>query len=47
MSSVNQGNELFQTGIWSKGDQTLTLIRVADSSGSDDAFFLIMSLATN
>lgn len=47
MSSVNQSNELFQTGIWSKGDQTLTLIRVADSSGGDDAFFLIMSLAAN
>ncbi|MBK8987614.1 MAG: hypothetical protein IPM39_16310 [Chloroflexi bacterium] len=47
MSSVNQSNDLFQTGIWSKGKQTLTLIRVADSSAGDDAFFLIMSLATN
>lgn len=47
MNSVNEGNELFQTGIWSKGDQTLTLIRVADASTGEDAFFLIMSLATN
>lgn len=47
MSSVNQGNDLFQTAIWSQGKQTLTLIRVAESATADGDFLLIMSLATN
>ena len=47
MSSVNQGNDLFQTAIWSQGKQTLTLIRVAQDATADGDFLLIMSLATN
>lgn len=47
MSSVNQGNDLFQTGTWSKNKQTLSLIRVAETIESDGSFILIMSLATN
>lgn len=47
MSSVNQGNDLFQTAIWSQGKQTLTLIRVAQDATTDGDFLLIMSLATN
>lgn len=47
MNSVNEGNDMFQTGIWSKDKQTLTLIRVADSVTGEDSFFLILSLATN
>jgi PBP1b-binding outer membrane lipoprotein LpoB len=47
MDSVNQDNDLFQTGIWSKGKQTLTLVRVADTATAEDAFILILSLTTN
>ena len=47
MSSVNQGNDLFQTAIWSQGKQPLTLIRVAQDATADGDFLLIMSLATN
>lgn len=47
MDSVNQGNDLFQTGTWSKGKQTLTLVRVADTATAEDAFILILSLTTN
>ena len=47
MSTVNEGNDMMQTGIWSKGKQTLTLVRVAESADEDGTFLLIMSLATN
>jgi len=47
MDSVNQGNDLFQTGTWSRNKQTLSLIRVAETTESDGSFLLIMSLATN
>ncbi len=47
MDSVNQGNDLFQTGTWSKGKQTLTLVRVADNATAEDASILILSLTTN
>lgn len=47
MNSVNQSNDLFQTGTWSRNKQTLSLIRVAESTDSDGSFLLILSLATN
>jgi len=47
MSSVNQSNDMFQTGIWSKDKQTLSIVRVSDAATSDESFFLILSLATN
>ncbi len=47
MSSVNEGNDLFQTAMWSRGKQNLTLIRVAESATADGDFLLILSLATN
>ena len=47
MSTVNEGNDMMQTGIWSKGKQTLTLVRVAESVDENGTFLLIMSLATN
>ena len=46
MSSVNQSNDMFQTGIWSKDKQTLSIIRVSDGA-AEESFFLILSLATN
>ncbi len=30
MGAANQGNDLFQTAIWSKGKQTLTVAMIAD-----------------
>jgi hypothetical protein len=30
LQTANEGNELFKTAIWSKGDQTLTVIMVTD-----------------
>lgn len=47
LNSVNQGNDLFQTGIWSRNKQTLSLIRVAETTDSNGSFLLILSLATN
>lgn len=47
MSSVNQGNDMFQTGAWSRNKQTLSLIRVAETVESEGSFLLILSLATN
>ncbi len=47
MNSVNQANDMFQTGTWSRNKQTLSLIRVAETTDSDGSFLLILSLATN
>ncbi len=47
MSSVNDGNDMMQTTFWSRGKQTLTMIRVAEDVAGDGDFLLIMSLATN
>jgi len=47
MNTVNQGNDLFQTGMWSTSKQTLTLIRVAETTDTNGSFLLILSLATN
>lgn len=47
MNSVNQGNDMLQIGTWSKNKQTLSLIRVAETTDSNGSFLLIMSLATN
>ena len=47
MNSVNQSNDLFQTTTWSRDKQTLSLIRVAETTESDGSFLLILSLATN
>jgi hypothetical protein len=46
LDSANAGNELFQTAIWSKGKQNLTVIRTMDASNPDQPY-LILSLATN
>lgn len=46
LETANAGNELFQTAIWSKGDQNLTVIRTADALNPDQPY-LILSLATN
>ncbi|MCB8978809.1 MAG: hypothetical protein H6657_15430 [Ardenticatenaceae bacterium] len=47
MSSVNQSNDMMQTTFWSRGKQTLTMVRVAQDVAGDGDFLLIMSLATN
>jgi hypothetical protein len=46
MDSVNTGNEFFQTAIWSRGDQTITIIRNVDPTNAENVM-LMMSLATN
>ncbi len=46
MESVSTDNPLFQTAIWSKGKQTLTLVRSVNPTNEDQPY-LIMSLNTN
>ena len=46
LDQANAGNEFFQTGIWSKGKQNLTVIRSVDALNPDQPY-LILSLATN
>jgi hypothetical protein len=46
LESANTGNELFQTSIWSKGKQNLTVMRVADATNPTQPY-LILSLSTN
>jgi hypothetical protein len=46
MDSVNTGNEFFQTAIWSRGDQNITIIRNIDPTNAENVM-LMMSLATN
>ncbi len=46
MNQANAGNDLFQTTIFSKGKQSLTIIRSADPINAD-SLYLIFSLATN
>jgi hypothetical protein len=46
MNQVNAGNDMFQTTIFSKGKQTLTVMRIADPVNLD-SLYLIFSLATN
>lgn len=46
LESANAGNELFQTAMWSKGKQNLTVIRTVDAQNPDQPY-LILSLATN
>lgn len=46
MNQVNTENSIFQTTIFSKGKQTLTLIRTADPLNAE-AQYLLFSLATN
>lgn len=45
MGAANQGNDLFQTAIWSKGKQTLTVAMVADPIDKKQRQ-LILSLST-
>lgn len=46
MNQVNADNDVFQTAIFSKGKQSLTVMRVADPT-NPDSLYLILSLATN
>ncbi len=46
LDSANVGNELFQTTIYSKDDQSLTVFRMTDALNPDQPY-LILSLATN
>lgn len=46
MNQVNTDNDLFQTTIFSKGKQSLTIVRMTDPS-NPEAVYLILSLATN
>jgi len=45
METANQGNELFQTAIWSKDKQTLTLVMVTDPTDQTKKQ-LLFSLST-
>lgn len=45
MEAANQGNELFQTALWSKGKQTLTTVMITDPSDGTQKE-LILSLST-
>lgn len=45
MEAANQGNELFQTALWSKGKQTLTTVMVTDPTNATNKQ-LILSLST-
>ncbi|HNB52906.1 MAG TPA: hypothetical protein PK530_13235 [Anaerolineales bacterium] len=46
LNQVNADNDVFQTAIFSKGKQSLTIMRVADPT-NPDSLYLILSLATN
>jgi hypothetical protein len=46
LNQANAGNDLFQTTIFSKGKQTLTIIRSADPV-NPESLYLIFSLTTN
>jgi hypothetical protein len=46
MESASAGNPLFQTALWSRGKQTLTLVRSVDPT-NESGVYLIMSLNTN
>lgn len=46
LESANAGNDLFQTTIYSKDKQNLTVFRLADATNPDQPY-LILSLATN
>jgi hypothetical protein len=45
MGAANQGNDLFQTAIWSKGKQTLTAAMIASPTGKKERQ-LILSLSS-
>jgi hypothetical protein len=45
MGAANQGNDLFQTAIWSKGKQTLTVVMIAGPTAKKQGQ-LILSLST-
>lgn len=46
MESANAANDMFQTAIWSRGKQNLTIIRTANPTNAEDVF-LMLSLANN
>jgi hypothetical protein len=46
LESTNQGNELFQTAMWSKGKQIFTIFRLLEMPGATQPY-LIVSLNTN
>ncbi|MFZ0547024.1 MAG: hypothetical protein WAM60_16385, partial [Candidatus Promineifilaceae bacterium] len=46
LETANASNDAFQTAIWSKGKQNLTVIRSTDFTNPDQPY-LILSLATN
>ena len=45
MDTANQGNDLFQTAIWSKDKQTLTVVYSVDPTNQDEKI-LILSLSS-
>jgi hypothetical protein len=46
LASASAGNDMFQTAMWNKGDQILTVFRLADPNTPDQPY-LIISLNTN
>jgi hypothetical protein len=46
LASANAGNDMFQTAMWNKGDQILTVFRLTDPNNAEQPY-LIISLNTN
>jgi hypothetical protein len=46
LESVNDSNDMMKTTMWSKGKQILTIFRLTEGMGADQAY-LIISLNTN
>lgn len=46
LEAANQGNDLFQTAMWNRGKQILTIVRQADPT-DESKLYLIFSLNTN
>lgn len=46
LASANAGNDMFQTAMWNKGSQVLTVFRMVDPSNESQPY-LILSLNTN
>jgi hypothetical protein len=46
LASANAGNDMFQTAMWNKGDQILTVFRLTDPNNAEQPY-LIVSLNTN
>lgn len=46
MESASAGNDLFQTAVWSRGKQNITIVRTVDPTNAENVF-LVLSLANN